>query len=38
MIQKLKVNIEKDQTIMWQKHLKTTLQDVLGQLLKYGVA
>lgn len=23
---------------MWQKQLKTTLQDVLGQLLKYGVA
>lgn len=22
---------------MWQKQLKTTLQDVLGQLLKYGV-
>lgn len=38
-IQKLKVNLAtKEQTIMWQKQLKTTLQDVLGQLLKYGVA
>lgn len=40
MAEKLKVNIriKKVQIIMWQKQLKTTLQDVLGQLLKYGVA
>lgn len=29
---------KKEQTIIGQKQLKTTLQDALGQLLKYGVA
>lgn len=32
-------HLKREQSIiMWQKQLKTTLQDVLGQLLKYGVA